>query len=526
MLRIRSLRLVALLASGAVVAGSSPATVVVQQNAQQSRQEALCRRPAALPILPPEQVIPQLQQGGSTRAGGHSVVAPMAPPSPPSPPPPPVAAPAMSAEADISVTGSRVAAPAPAAPSAPEDSARATSEASPPPPPPTGTMVHPDRYDRQWRPQAGILTAGDYDDLLNPQLYARYVRNFLRQFQQQADFPRVDTSRALTIAVHDGSGRPVPFAPVTLACADGNRLTLQTMADGTAVFYPDLDRLGSSVRMFVAHRGSRYGDNRVISFSGQPGHQQHSVTVSGAADQVRKFDLLVAIDTTGSMGDEISYLKTELQAILDDLRRTHRGLDIRLSLIVYRDIGDEYVTRTFAFTSDLNSIQAQLAHQYVSGGGDYPEAMDQALIRAMNQQWRADAVKSLLLVADAPPHDQLVGRAWAAAEVARAKRIHIVPVAASGVADKAEYLMRAMAAATQSRYIFLTDDSGVGNPHAPPAVDCYLVTRLNRLIRRVLDSQISGRRVEPREGEMIRSVGTYDNGRCILPPDWSLDYRQ
>src|SRR3546814_8386106 len=74
--------------------------------------------------------------------------------------------------------------------------------------------------------------------------------------------------------------------------------------------------------------------------------------------------------------------------------------------------------------------------------------------------WRPDAVKSLLLVADAPPHDDLFGRTWAAAEAARAKRIHITPVAASGVADEAEYAMRAMAAATQSRYLEIGRASG------------------------------------------------------------------
>ncbi|HMN53788.1 MAG TPA: VWA domain-containing protein, partial [Sphingopyxis sp.] len=99
------------------------------------------------------------------------------------------------------------------------------------------------------------------------------------------------------------------------------------------------------------------------------------------------------------------------------------------------------------------------------------------------------------------------------------------PVAASGVADKAEYAMRAMAAATQSRYLFLTDDSGVGNPHAPPAIDCYLVTRLDALVRRVIDSQISGRRIEPNDKEIIRSVGKYDAGKCILPADFRWQNR-
>jgi len=89
------------------------------------------------------------------------------------------------------------------------------------------------------------------------------------------------------------------------------------------------------------------------------------------------------------------------------------------------------------------------------------------------------------------------------------------------VADTAEYAMRAMAALTQSRYLFLTDDSGVGNPHAPPAIDCYLVTRLDALLRRVIDSQISGRRIEPDQGEVIRTVGDYDNGRCVLPRDFA-----
>lgn len=104
-----------------------------------------------------------------------------------------------------------------------------------------------------------------------------------------------------------------------------------------------------------------------------------------------------------------------------------------------------------------------------------------------------------------------------------------MPVAASGVGDTAEYVMRAMAAATQSRYLFLTDDSGIGNAHAEPAIDCYLVSRLDGLVRRVLDGQISGRRIEPGDGEVIRSVGDHDNGRCALPRDFrpkEVEWRQ
>lgn len=369
-------------------------------------------------------------------------------------------------------------------------------------------------------PQSGQLTAGDHDDLLNAELYARYVRAAAAATAGKG-VAVVDTRRVLTVAVQDSSGRPVPFADVTLTCADGNSLVLATVADGTAVFFPDLDRLGDSVRLSVP--GMPRDGARTITLPGAEGAQRHSITVRDRARRITRFDLSVVIDTTGSMSDELEFLKAELLAILDEVRRGHPELDLRLGLVAYRDVGDEYVTRTFPFTPVLGEAQANLRAQRADGGGDMPEAMDQALIRALSQEWRSDAVRVMLLVADAPPHDQWVGRTWAAAELARARRIHIVPIAASGVDDLAEYLMRAMAAATQSRYLFLTDDSGIGNPHAAPAVDCYLVTRLDRLVRRVLDSLISGRRVEPREGEVIRSVGTYDNGRCVLPPDFKVD---
>ena len=76
--------------------------------------------------------------------------------------------------------------------------------------------------------------------------------------------------------------------------------------------------------------------------------------------------------------------------------------------------------------------------------------------------------------------------------------------------------MRSMAQITGGRYLFLTDDSGIGNPHAKPTVDCYIVTRLDGLVTRTLSSLIKGERVEPEAGEVIRSVGNYWSGVCDI----------
>lgn len=474
-------------------------------------RQGYCRAPAPLPNLGPE--VAQ-DQGQQPHPRPHPRTRPMAAPSPELSAPTAEMRADMATSEDVVVTAKRMestAADAAAPVAAGEGkavSAPSESDASRTLPYPYPPRPRPQPY-----PQAGLLTAGEHDDLLNPELYADYVRR-ANLGQEIPALPHLDTARVLTVAVNDSAGRPVPFSRVELACSDGNRITLTTTADGTVSFFPSVDRLSPQVRVRAAGE-----DWRAVTI-GRRGGQKVTFTTAQQAQAARKLDLMLVIDTTGSMGDEIRYLQSELGAIIEALRARHRGLDLRVGFVFYRDLGDDYVTATVPFNANIGNAQNELARRWAGGGGDYPEAMEQALIRAARQGWRPDAVKSLLLVADAPPHDDKFGLAWRAAEHLRASRVHIVPVAASGVADKAEYVMRGMAALTQSRYTFLTDDSGIGNPHAPPVIDCYLVTRLDALLRRVIDSQVSGRRIEPDQAEVIRAVGDYDKGRCIIPSGW------
>lgn len=493
-------------------------------------QGGFCRNADPLPRLDPETTPRPQQTNGGGKASGKDyrtgVIAPEPPMAPPPPPSPAMVEPMYDGSVDesaVAVTGSRTAAPAMEASSA-DSGVDAVGAVVPPVPGSSAdyddrsaSSILPSRPYPRPQPQSGVLTAGEHDDLLNPELYAAYVNRSSNLGQEVRDLPRVDTMRVVTVKVNDRNGQPIPFADVVVTCSDGNSITMATQADGSAVFFPGLDRLSEKITVSARKGGRPIADARAVLVSNAAGTQTVGLTASQAATRATKLDLMLVVDTTGSMGDEIRYLQSELRSIIAAITEKHRDLDIRIGFVFYRDMGDDYVTRTVAFDRDIGRVQGALARQDANGGGDYPEAMDRALIRAVGQEWRPDAVKSLLLVADAPPHDDKFGRTWKAAEAARAKRIQITPVAASGVADKAEYAMRAMAAATQSRYLFLTDDSGVGNPHASPAIDCYLVTRLDALVRRVIDSQISGRRIEPEDREVIRTVGQYDAGKCILP---------
>ena len=373
-----------------------------------------------------------------------------------------------------------------------------------PAPPPPPILTAPDR------PQAGLLTAGDHDDLLNPELYADYAGRYLQNSGRSLPF--VDTRTRVGVKVVDRNGRPVPFARVAVA-RPGAALQLTTASDGVASYYPRFDRVPAATTITVT--SSAGGATRTLS-TGR-GARRVAIALPGTAQAVTRMDLALVIDTTGSMGDEIAYLQAELDQIVARLRRDAGQIDLRIGLVVYRDEGDDYVVKSSPLSADIRSLRRTLGQQEAGGGGDTPEAMDRAVAAVRRMQWRPDAAKAVLLVADAPPHQDSIATTLNLTQGLRASGIQIVPVAASGVDDDAEYVMRTMATMTQGRYIFLTDDSGVGNPHAEPDIACYAVTRLDQLVARVLAGIVRGKRIEPTPSEIVRTVGTYDRGRCQRP---------
>lgn len=363
--------------------------------------------------------------------------------------------------------------------------------------------------------QPGSLTAGDYDDQLNPWLYQQYSDNHLQNVRPQANIPRLDLSNRVAVFIKDNSNMPYAGASVELIGDQGNTVSrLVTPANGTTYLYEDLDGLGSEFTLKISDRLGDVSVMQTVQLDSIGRGRQLEFTLATPGVAVSQLDLQLVIDTTGSMGDELNYLQTELSSILDNVQNTNPQVSIRTGLVVYRDVGDQYVVRSYPFTDNLGDMQSALNAETFDGGGDYPEAMDQAMAEALSFEWREQSAKISLLVADAPPHSDRVNATWQSALTARSKQIHIVPVAASGVAEDAEYLMRSMAALTNSRYLFLTDDSGLGNSHAEPQVDCYVVTRLDGLIKRVINQVITGERSEPSDNEIIREVGNYDNGEC------------
>ena len=82
------------------------------------------------------------------------------------------------------------------------------------------------------------------------------------------------------------------------------------------------------------------------------------------------------------------------------------NIPTRLSVNFYRDQADDYVVRPYEFSTDINTQLAYLNREYANGGGDYEEAVEEALEDAINNHsWDETSIKILFLVLDAPPHN-------------------------------------------------------------------------------------------------------------------------
>jgi hypothetical protein len=232
----------------------------------------------------------------------------------------------------------------------------------------------------------------------------------------------------------------------------------------------------------------------------------------------KQLDVALVVDTTGSMGDEIAYLQAEFLSISQTIEDAYPDAEQRWALVLYKDDGDLYVVKSVDFTTDASSFRSKLGEASASGGGDMPEAPDAALAEMTGLAWRVgdDVARLAFWVADAPHHAE---KATDMADAVRATRdldVHIYPVASSGVNELTELTMRSSAQLTGGRYLFLTDDSGVGGEHKEPTIPCYFVTRLDHAIERMVGIEMSGEYAEPGASDIIRTGGDPQDGACTL----------
>ncbi|MBS2033621.1 VWA domain-containing protein [bacterium] len=137
-----------------------------------------------------------------------------------------------------------------------------------------------------------------------------------------------------------------------------------------------------------------------------PSHRTHPVPPPVAVTAPR-IDVVFAIDSTGSMGDEIEVVKSKVSRMMNEIQSGNPKPDVRFGLVAYRDHGDAYLTKVYPLTSAVETIQTSLAQIEAGGGGDTPEAVAEGLNSAVNEMnWDGDpnTTRMIFLIGDAGPH--------------------------------------------------------------------------------------------------------------------------
>ncbi len=175
-------------------------------------------------------------------------------------------------------------------------------------------------------------------------------------------------------------------------------------------------------------------------------------------------EVAFVLDTTGSMGGLLEGAKRKIWSIATSVVDTNPDADIRIGLVAYRDIGDEYVTRTFDLTTDIQDIYANLLELKARGGGDWPESVNEALDVAVNKlQWTkgSDTKRIVFLVGDAPPHMDYAQDTKYPKTIAVARQRDIVVNAVlAGSARDTERVWQDIAQLGDGRFIPIPQDGG------------------------------------------------------------------
>lgn len=127
----------------------------------------------------------------------------------------------------------------------------------------------------------------------------------------------------------------------------------------------------------------------------------------GMIQQLRRngLDIVICFDSTGSMSGEIDQVKRQIERI----GRTLVTLvpKARISIVTYRDHGDEYVAKGMPLSGNIQDVKSYLDRISADAGGDLPEAVEEGLKWAATQnQFRPAARKVILVFGDAPPHEE------------------------------------------------------------------------------------------------------------------------
>lgn len=156
----------------------------------------------------------------------------------------------------------------------------------------------------------------------------------------------------------------------------------------------------SAVAEYVELAQATQGEVKLLVNAGLVSSEIARIVQTYASDGA---DLLLLIDKTQSMQDDIDSVKAGLGQIIDALKQYRR---LRLGIALY---GDKHADSTAWFSFQNFETQYDAAKTFVdsvrvTGGGDWPESVYDGFFKASGEGfWKSGNKRMVILVGDAPP---------------------------------------------------------------------------------------------------------------------------
>ncbi len=219
-------------------------------------------------------------------------------------------------------------------------------------------------------------------------------------------------------------------------------------------------------------------DYKAATLSAQPApttpmpldHSNWNTCASGAASKkLSDLDMVLVIDTTGSMQGVIDDVKANAIQLINALQTG--GGSVRVGVVAYRDVGDDYVVRPFPLTdvgAGAPALVSFIAGLQASGGGDWPEKVEAGVQTAASMDWRRGVPGSIVVIGDAPAHPEAQSAALAAAKSFARAGGHQVSVIDAG--SGANPFMKSLPESGHGQYV--TYDGNILNSLYPAITAC------------------------------------------------------
>jgi Mg-chelatase subunit ChlD len=367
-------------------------------------------------------------------------------------------------------------APAPmAAPPAPPAPPRAAAGPHGGAPAPTSAAAKPKKAASAGAARADVagvaaesqgVRAGEWDDNANYREFQRYLGA-----ESRLGIHGVDVRNRRFLVVRDADGKAVPRCPVTIRDDRQHEVRLTTTASGRAILFPNAE--GLTGKDLTAEARCQNGSASArFPLQQSDGIVDLKLAARRALPTSREVDVAFVLDTTGSMSEEISAVKSTIQKVASSL--SVDGVRVRIGLVEFKDRTDPFVTKVYPMTNDVQRFAAQVSRIEASGGGDTPESVNEGLHVALTQlDWADRSVAKLaFLIGDAPPHLDYENDADYARDMRDAahRGVQVFTIAASGMDDLGQAVWRQIAHYTGATNLFVLrggagpQSTGAGDP--------------------------------------------------------------